>query len=49
VRRQRGHKKAKEVPIVEWQAKPYIRVSIQAYNTPEDVDHLAQALEKSLG
>ena len=35
-----------EVPIVEWNDKPYIRVSIQAYNTRGDVDRLVEALEK---
>ncbi len=38
-----------EVPIVKWRDRPYVRVSIQAYNTPEDVDRLVEALEKSLG
>ena len=33
-----------EVPIVVWNGKPYIRVSIQAYNTPEDVERLVEAL-----
>jgi isopenicillin-N epimerase len=37
-----------EVPIVVWNGKPYIRVSIQAYNTPEDVDRLVEALDVSL-
>ncbi|HET7377513.1 MAG TPA: hypothetical protein VFK30_12450, partial [Anaerolineae bacterium] len=35
-----------EVPIVMWQGNPYIRVSIQAYNTGEDVDRLIEALQK---
>ncbi len=38
-----------EVPIVVWNGKPYIRVSIQAYNTQEDVDRLVDALERILG
>lgn len=33
-----------EVPIMEWQGQPFIRVSIQAYNTPEDVDALMEGL-----
>lgn len=33
-----------EVPILGWQGKPYVRVSIQAYNSKEDVDRLADAL-----
>lgn len=35
-----------EVPIVEWHGKQFIRVSIQAYNTVEDVDRLINALGK---
>jgi len=34
-----------EVPIFVWNGKPYIRVSIQAYNTQEDVERLVEALE----
>jgi isopenicillin-N epimerase len=37
-----------EIPTIKWQDKPYIRVSIQAYNTQEDVDRLVEALKKSL-
>ncbi|MEW5720177.1 MAG: aminotransferase class V-fold PLP-dependent enzyme [Chloroflexota bacterium] len=33
-----------EVPIVVWRDQPYIRVSIQAYNSQEDVERLLQAL-----
>ena len=38
-----------EVPVIQWQNKLYIRVSIQAYNTQDDVDRLLQALENLLG
>ena len=38
-----------EAPVIQWQNKPYLRVSIQAYNTQGDVDRLLQALEKLLG
>jgi Selenocysteine lyase len=37
-----------EVPTIKWQDKPYVRVSVQAYNTQEDVDRLVEALKKSL-
>ncbi len=37
-----------EVPLVMWQDKPYIRVSIQAYNARGDVDRLVEALQKVL-
>ena len=33
-----------EVPITVWRDHPVLRVSIQAYNTPEDVDALIDAL-----
>ncbi len=35
-----------EVPIVEWNGRPFVRVSLQAYNTRADVDALADALAK---
>lgn len=38
-----------EVPIFAWQGKPYMRVSVQAYNSRADVDRLVEALEKILG
>ncbi len=37
-----------EVPISGYHDDPLIRVSIQAYNTPEDVDRLIAALEALL-
>ena len=33
-----------EVPIVTWNGRHFIRISIQAYNTPSDVDTLLEAL-----
>ncbi len=33
-----------EVPIVEWQGQRFVRVSIQAYNAPQDVDRLVEGL-----
>ncbi len=33
-----------EVPISEWQGRFFVRVSIQAYNTPRDIDRLIDAL-----
>ena len=35
-----------EVPIVVWQNRQFIRVSIQAYNSPADVGRLLFALER---
>jgi isopenicillin-N epimerase len=37
-----------EVPIVEWQGRRFVRVSIQAYNSPRDVDRLVEALSQLL-
>jgi isopenicillin-N epimerase len=33
-----------EVPIVDWQDRFFVRVSVQAYNSPSDVDRLVDAL-----
>jgi isopenicillin-N epimerase len=33
-----------EVPVYRWNDIPILRVSIQVYNTPDDVDRLAAAL-----
>jgi len=33
-----------EVPIIYWDGKPFIRISIQVYNSREDVDRLLDAL-----
>ena len=34
-----------EVPLTQWNDKQFIRISIQGYNTQEDVDALLRALE----
>lgn len=34
-----------EVPLIEWQDRHFIRISIQGYNTREDVDALLDALK----
>lgn len=34
-----------EVVVMEWNSTPVLRVSVQAYNTPQDMDTLLQALE----
>jgi isopenicillin-N epimerase len=33
-----------EVPITLWNDRPLLRISLQAYNRPQDVERLAQAL-----
>ncbi|HEY9089181.1 MAG TPA: aminotransferase class V-fold PLP-dependent enzyme [Anaerolineaceae bacterium] len=33
-----------EVPLIEWNGRKLVRVSIQAYNTPSDVNRLLEAL-----
>ena len=37
-----------EVPLVQWQDKQFIRISIQGYNDQDDIDHLLRALEMLL-
>jgi isopenicillin-N epimerase len=37
-----------EVPLVEWNHRKLIRVSVQGYNTQADIDHLLKSLEKCL-
>jgi isopenicillin-N epimerase len=37
-----------EVPMVGWGGGHYVRVSIQCYNSPNDVDRLVEALERLL-
>jgi len=34
-----------EVPLTQWQDKQFIRISVQGYNTQEDIDVLIRALE----
>lgn len=38
-----------EVPIVEWGGRQFVRVSVQAYNGPADIDRLVGALGEILG
>jgi isopenicillin-N epimerase len=37
-----------EIPLIEWNGAHYVRISVQAYNTPEDIKALLSALESSL-
>ena len=37
-----------EIPCIEWQDRHFIRISIQAYNQPADVEHLLSAMEALL-
>jgi len=34
-----------EVPVIEWGGRQFVRVSVQGYNTPENVEALVRALE----
>ena len=37
-----------EVPLLEWDNRPYVRVSAQAYNSPADIDRLVDGLAQLL-
>lgn len=37
-----------EVPLIEWNEQHWIRISVQGYNTQEDIDTLVQALSRLL-
>ena len=37
-----------EVPVMEWQGRPYLRISSAAYNTPQDIERLTGALRALL-
>ncbi|MGW8251912.1 MAG: aminotransferase class V-fold PLP-dependent enzyme [Anaerolineales bacterium] len=37
-----------EVPCIEWGGRHFIRISVQAYNSLEDIEALTQALEQML-
>jgi len=37
-----------EVPLIQWQDKQFIRISVQGYNSQEDIDILIDALQALL-
>jgi isopenicillin-N epimerase len=37
-----------EVPVIEWNGRQLVRVSVQGYNTREDIEALVRALENLL-
>jgi isopenicillin-N epimerase len=37
-----------EVPIIEWNGRQFVRVSVQGYNTAEDVEALVAGLRALL-
>jgi len=34
-----------EIPLIQWQDRQFIRISVQGYNTREDTDALVDALQ----
>jgi isopenicillin-N epimerase len=34
-----------EIPLIQWQDRQFIRISVQGYNTQEDLDALVEALQ----
>jgi isopenicillin-N epimerase len=34
-----------EVPLIQWQDRQFIRISVQGYNTQEDIDTLVNSLK----
>ena len=38
-----------EVPLTRWNNREFLRISIQAYNSEEDLDRLASALKTEIG
>ncbi len=37
-----------EVPCIEWGGRHWLRISVQGYNTQDDIDRLVAALESLL-
>jgi isopenicillin-N epimerase len=37
-----------EIPIIQWEDRAFARIAIQAYNTPDDVARLVDALRRSM-
>ena len=37
-----------EIPVIEWNGQKFLRISVQGYNTPEDLDALVKAVKALL-
>jgi len=38
-----------EVPVIEWDGRKFLRISVQGYNTQEEVDALVEGVGRVLG
>jgi len=37
-----------EIPFTKWEEQSFLRISIQSYNTEEEIDYFVDVLEKLL-
>jgi isopenicillin-N epimerase len=33
-----------EAPLIDWNGRKFVRISVQAYTTPTDIDRLVEAI-----
>jgi len=35
-----------EIPVITWQSRPFVRLSVQGYNSPDEIQQLLIALQR---